>query len=199
MIKNIYFEDLVHHFSSLPGVGKKSAKIMANYIVNLDKEKATQFSKAIINAKDYLRFCDKCFNLTDSKLCSICSDQSRDSSIVMVVETYKDIQIIESATFFDGVFHVLGGLLNPLEGVTISKLKIDQLISRVNNEDIEEVIVALPSSLEGDSTALYISESLKPFNINVTRPVRGIPIGSDIEHTDEITLREAFAKRDNFE
>ena len=199
MVKNIYFEDLVQHFSSLPGVGKKSAKIMANYIVNLDKDRAYQFSQSIMDAKEHLRFCDRCFNLTDSEMCNICSNKERDQSLLMVVETYKDIQFIESATFFDGVYHVLGGLLNPLEGVTISKLKIEQLLKRVSEEDIDEVIVALPSSLEGDSTALYLSESLKPYNIAVTKPVRGIPVGSDIEHTDEITLKEAFSKRDKFE
>ncbi|MBN1969587.1 MAG: recombination protein RecR [Candidatus Delongbacteria bacterium] len=192
---NSYFEDLVLQFSRLPGIGKRSARSMANYIVTLDKAKALQFAEAVINAKEHLRFCEKCFNLTENRYCEICESNKRDSSLLMIVENYKDIQFIEEAGFFNGIYHVLGGLLNPLDGVTASMLKVSDLEKRFEHESFSELILGLPFSLEGDATSLYILDIFEYRGIKITRPVKGIPVGGDLSHSDTITIRESFLQR----
>ena len=187
-------EKLIEQFRKLPGIGYKSAVRMAFAVIDMDKESAEEFSKAIIDAKRKISVCSICGNISESEICHICASDSRDSNVICVVESVKDIIAIEKINEFNGKYHVLGGLISPSDGVGPEKLSIKDLLSRLN-ENVTEVIVATTPSIEGEATALYLSRLIKPLGISVSRLAYGIPAGGEIEYADELTLTRALEGR----
>lgn len=187
-------EQLVEQFRKLPGVGYKSAVRMAFCVIDMDKEAAGEFAGAILNAKEKITVCSVCHNISESDICPICSSDSRDTSVICVVEGVKDIIAIEKVNEYNGLYHVLGGLISPSDNIGPEKLSIKELISRLD-ENVKEVIVATTPSVEGEATALYLSRLIKPFGIKVTRLAYGIPAGGELEYTDELTLSRALEGR----
>lgn len=186
---------LINEFSKLPGIGKKTAERLAYYIIEVEKEEALKLSEAIEETKEKIKFCSKCFNLSEDDLCEICSDLKRDSKIVCVVERPKDIISIERTKEFEGVFHVLHGHISPMDGIGPDDIKLKELVKRVRDEKIHEVIVATNPNVEGEATSMYISKLLKFSDVKVTRLAHGIPIGGNLEYADEMTLSKAFEGR----
>jgi recombination protein RecR len=189
-------EEAVNQFSKLPGVGKKSALRYVMFLLKKDDSFSLELAKAISELKLKTTYCEKCHNITDSsRLCTICLNPKRDTQTICVVEDIKDVIAIENTLQYNGVYHVLGGVINPIEGIAPSDLKIETLLTRVQNESIKEVILALSSTVEGDTTAFYITKKLKEYPILVTTIARGIPVGGELEFTDEITLGRSILKR----
>ena len=188
-------EKLSEHFARLQGVGKKSAMRMAFSIIEFDDEVVADFANALLEAKQKIHECPVCGNLTDKDACSVCSDLSRDTSIICVVEDVKALLSIEKVREFRGVYHVLHGAISPVNGITPDKIRFRELIERVGTDDVSEVIIATNPTPDGEVTAMYISKYLKPLGVKVTRLAYGIPVGSDLEYTDEITLGRALDGR----
>ena len=186
---------LAEQFSRLQGIGRKSAMRMAFSVIELDDESAKAFADAIIEAKTKIHRCPVCGNLTDKDVCYICSDLSRDTGIICVVEDVKALMSIEKVREYKGVYHVLHGAISPVNGITPDKIGIKELIERVGQNDIREVIVATNPTQDGEVTAMYISKYLKPLGVKVTRLAYGIPVGADLEYADEITLGRAIEGR----
>jgi len=185
----------IEEFSKLPGIGRKTAQRLTLFLVKSDKEIAEKLADSILSLKTKLRLCEKCFNLSEDNLCSICSNPKRDNSILCIVEDINDVIAIEKSNEFNGIYHVLGGVLSPLSGVGADDLKIKELIRRFENENFKEIILALNPDTEGETTSLYLAKLIKPFGIKVTRIARGIPIGGDLEFTDEVTIGKAMLNR----
>ena len=195
-----YIETLQHlaeQFGKLQGVGKKTAMRMAFSLIELDAESAEEFANAIIDAKQRIHECPICGNLTDKELCAVCQDESRDKSVICVVEDVKALMSLEKVREFRGVYHVLGGVISPINNITPEKIRFAELIARINRDGAEEVIVATNPTPDGEVTAMYISRYLKPLGIKVTRLAYGIPVGSDLEYADEVTLGRALEGRQN--
>ena len=193
-----YIESLVklsEQFARLQGVGKKTAMRMAFSVIELDDEAAKEFANTIIEAKEKIHYCPICGNLTDKEQCSVCSDLMRDTSIICVVEDVKAVMSIEKVREYRGVYHVLHGAISPANGITPDKIRFKELIERVGTGDVEEVIIATKPTPDGEVTAMYISKYLKPLGVKVTRLAYGIPVGSELEYADEITLGRAIAGR----
>ena len=194
-------EKLAQCFRSLPGVGKKSAYRMAFSVLDMSKEKAEQFASAILEAKTNAKCCSICQNISETEVCHICSDQKRNHNLICVVENPRDVNAIEKISEYKGVFHVLYGVISPLDGKTPEMIKIKELVARVNNLCASsdpsqiEIILATNPSVEGDATAMYISRLLSPFGVKVSRLAYGIPVGGDLEYTDELTLFRALEGR----
>lgn len=188
-------DDLINHLTKLPGIGRKTAQRLAFYILNMPAEEARAMAAAIIDVKEKALFCSVCFNITDSDPCDICSSTSRDRGRVCVVEEPSNILAVERTRSFDGTYHVLLGALSPIDGITPDRLKINELVERVKAGGIEEVIMATNPNTKGEVTARYITEVLKPFGVRISRIAYGLPIGSDIEFADEVTLTKAFEGR----
>ncbi len=194
-------ERLAQAFRSLPGVGKKSSYRMAFSVLDMSQEKAEEFSRAILEVKKTTTHCSICQNISETEVCHICSDIKRDKKTVCVVENPRDVNAIERISEYTGTFHVLYGVISPLEGKTPEMIKIKELVSRVNNLCKEfdskeiEIIIATNPSTEGDATAMYISRLLSPFGVRVSRLAYGIPVGGDLEYTDEVTLFRALKGR----
>lgn len=186
---------LAEQFGRLSGVGRKTAIRMAFSVIELDVEAAQEFASAIIDAKQKIHECPICGNLTDKELCSVCEDEQRNKKLICVVEDVRAVMSIEKVREFNGVYHVLGGVISPINGITPDKIRFAELISRVNNDDVEEVIVATNPTPDGEVTAMYISKYLKPLGVKVTRLAYGVPVGSDLEYADEITLGRALEGR----
>lgn len=186
-------ERLIEYFRSLPGVGKKTAQRYAFYIIENNKEKAENFAKAIIDAKEKVKLCKECGNYSASEVCPIC--QRRNKQIICVVQEPKDIISMEKVKSFDGVYHVLFGCINPLENKGPNDIRIKELLARVSTNDVKEVIMATNPDVEGEATAMYVAKLLRPMGVKVTRLAQGIAMGSDIEFADEITLSKAIADR----
>lgn len=185
----------IDELSKLPGIGKKTAQRLALHIIKSDKESAEKLAKAIIDLKEKLTLCKKCYNLSEDELCDICKNPKRDQSIICVVEEVSDVIAIEKSHEFNGLYHVLGGVLSPLMGIGAENLRIKELINRFHDEDIKEVILALNPDTEGETTSLYLAKLIKPFGVKVTRIARGIPIGGDLEFADEATIGKAMLNR----
>lgn len=194
MTQNI-INDLINSLTKLPGIGRKTAQRLSFFILNMPDKEAKELVQAIINIKEKARFCSVCFNITDIDPCVFCSSPSRDKNLICVVEEPSNILAVEKTGIFKGVYHVLLGALSPSDGITPERLKIKELIHRIQTSGIEEVILATNPNTKGEITAHYIRESLKPFNIKVTRIAYGLPIGSDIEFADEVTLTKALEGR----
>lgn len=188
-------ENLITELTKLPGIGRKTAQRLAFFIVAMSEEAAKGISKAINEVKEKARFCNECFNITETEVCSICSSSSRDRSKLCVVEEPSNILVIERSKSFNGLYHVLLGALSPIDGFTPDRLKVNELIKRVGRNEIKEIIIATNPNTKGEMTAQYIREMLKPFNVKVTRIAYGLPIGGDIEFADEVTLSKALEGR----
>lgn len=188
-------ENLITELTKLPGIGRKSAQRLAFFILSMPSKDAKGIAEAIIDVKEKALFCSTCFNITDTDPCTICSDSSRDKSRICVVEEPSNIIAIERTRSFDGTYHVLLGALSPLDGITPDKLKIDELLKRVQSGGINEIILATNPNTKGEMTARYITEQIKPFSVSITRIAYGLPIGSDIEFADEVTLSKALEGR----
>lgn len=185
---------LIEELSKLPGIGAKSAGRLAFHIINMPKDQVESLSGAIISAKNNVRYCKECFTLTDNELCPICSSVKRNHKVIMVVENSRDLAAYEKTGKFDGVYHVLHGAISPLLGIGPADIKLKELMVRLE-KDVDEVIIATNSSLEGETTAMYISKLIKPTGIKVTRIASGVPVGGDIEYVDEVTLLRALEGR----
>jgi recombination protein RecR len=188
-------ENLISELTRLPGIGRKSAQRLAFFILSMPESEAMSIAEAIRKVKQTARFCSRCFNITDSDLCEVCSDESRDRSRIVVVEEPSNILVIERTKAFRCLYHVLLGALSPIDGVTPEKLKIRELAERVRTGGIQEVIVATNPNTKGEITAQYIKEVLQPLGVKVTRIAYGLPMGSDIEFADEVTLGKALEGR----
>ena len=186
---------LIEKFRSLDGVGKKSAMRMAFSILDMENSDAYDFAQAILDAKTQIGLCSVCQNLSSEEICPICGDEARDHSIVCVVEDYQAVIAFEKVKEFKGVYHVLHGTISPMRSIGPDQLKIKELLQRINNDDIKEVIVATNYTVEGEATAMYLSKILKPLDIKVTRLANGLPVGSDLEYADEVTLYRALLGR----
>ena len=186
---------LSEKFARLQGVGRKSATRMAFSVLELDEQEAVDFANAIINAKQNIHKCPICGNLTDKDVCYVCSDLSRDTSVICVVEDVKALMSIEKVREYKGIYHVLHGAISPVNGVSPDKITIKELITRVGEGEVREVIIATTPTQDGEVTAMYISKYLKPLGVKVTRLAYGIPVGSDLEYADEITLGRAIEGR----
>lgn len=185
---------LIEELSKLPGIGAKSAQRLAFHIINMPKEQVESLSSAIVLAKNNVRYCKECYTLTDNELCPICSSQKRNHKVIMVVENSRDLAAYEKTGKFEGVYHVLHGAISPLLGIGPGDIKLKELMVRLE-KDVDEVIIATNSSLEGETTAMYISKLIKPTGIKVTRIASGVPVGGDIEYVDEVTLLRALEGR----
>lgn len=194
-MKQGIIENLIVQLTKLPGIGRKTAQRLAFFILSMPEEDARGLSAAIIEVKERARFCKECFNITDSDLCFICDNASRDRSKLCVVEEPSNILVIERSKGFDGLYHVLLGALSPIDGFTPDRLKMNELIERVRKNSIQEIIIATNPNTKGEMTAQYIREILKPFPVKVTRIAYGLPIGGDIEFADEVTLGKALEGR----
>jgi recombination protein RecR len=188
-------ENLITKLSKLPGIGRKTAQKLAFFILTMPEEDAKGISRAIDEVREKARFCNQCFNITEKEVCGICSNTSRDKSKLCVVEEPSNILVIERSKSFNGLYHVLLGALSPIDGMSPDKLKINELAERVGRNEIKEIIVATNPNTKGEMTAQYIRELMKPFNVKVTRIAYGLPIGGDIEFTDEVTLGKAIEGR----
>lgn len=186
---------LVEQFASLPGIGRKTAQRLAFYILTLSKEQAKDFAEAVLDAHDKIRYCSVCKNYTDQEKCDICSDENRDRTTICVVEDAKDIAAFERSGEYRGLYHVLGGLISPMDGVGPDQLFIKELLSRVQDGESQEVIMATNPTVEGEATAMYLGKLLKPFGVKVSRLAYGIPVGSDLEYADDVTLFKALENR----
>lgn len=187
--------NLIDFFQRFPGIGPRSAQRIAFHLLKMPKHEVEKFAQAIITAKETIHYCDICFNMSATDPCEICSSNSRDNSIICVVAETKDLIAIEKTNEYKGKYHVLQGLISPMDGIGAEDIRIKELLQRVADTEIKEVILALSPSVEGEATALYLTKLLKPFNIKVSRIAFGIPIGSDIEFADEITLAKAIECR----
>jgi recombination protein RecR len=194
MEQNI-IEKLINELTKLPGIGRKTAQRLAFFILTMSEEDAKGISKAISEVKEKARFCNECFNITENEVCDICSNTVRDRSKLCVVEEPCNILVIERSKCFNGLYHVLLGALSPIDGMTPEKLKIKELIRRVEKNSLQEIIIATNPNTKGEMTAQYIRDILKPYNIKVTRIAYGLPIGGDIEFADEATLGKAIEGR----
>ena len=190
---------LIDELGRLPGIGPRSAQRLALHIIKSDEHDVTRLAQALVDAKQRVKFCSVCFNLTDSELCNICSDTKRNSSIVCVVEDSRDVVAIERTGEFRGRYHVLLGLLDPLQGVNPEHLKVRELLIRIKPEEISEVVVCTSNTTEGDITAMYLARLLSPVGVEVSRLASGLPVGGDIEFADEVTLGRAFGNRQRME
>ncbi len=188
-------ENLINQLTRLPGIGRKSAQRLAFFILSMPESEAMSIAEAIRTVKQTARFCNTCFNITDNEICEVCSDDSRDRSRIVVVEEPSNILVIERSGAFRCLYHVLLGALSPIDGVTPEKLKIKELADRVAAGGIQEVVVATNPNTKGEITAQYIKEVLAPLGVKVTRIAYGLPMGSDIEFADEVTLSKALAGR----
>lgn len=186
---------VIDELSKLPGIGKKTAQRLALHLFKTDEKTVDDLVTAIKNLKEKIRFCSRCFNLSENEICDVCSNPKRDSSILCVVEEASDVIAIEKTHEYNGIYHVLGGVLSPLSGITPDALKIKELLKRFENEDVKEVILAVNPDTEGETTSLYLAKLIKPIGIKVTRIARGIPIGGDLEFSDEATIGRAVTGR----
>jgi len=188
-------QDLIDALSRLPGVGPKSAQRIAFYLVQTDDDQAAELAKILLEAKERVRFCDTCGNVAEAELCNICRDPRRVKDAICVVEESKDVQAIEKTREFKGYYHVLGGAISPIDGIGPDNLRIRELMSRLNDPEIKEVIIATNPNLEGEATATYLARLLAPLGITVSRLASGLPVGGDLEYADEVTLGRAFEGR----
>ena len=189
-----HMNKLIEQLSRLPGVGAKSAQRLAFHIINMPKEEVEGLASAMTDAKAHIKYCKECFTLTDDEICPICANEKRDHSTIMVVEQTRDMAAYEKTGKYEGVYHVLHGAISPMLGIGPSDIKLKELMKRLEG-DVQEVIIATNSSLEGETTAMYISRLIKPTGIKVTRIASGVPVGGDLEYADELTLSKAIENR----
>ena len=190
-----HINKLIEEFSRLPGIGAKSAQRLAFHVLNMPMDQVQSLSSAILNAKANVQYCKCCYTLTDQEICPICNNPRRDHHVIMVVENTRDLAAYEKTGKFDGVYHVLHGAISPMLGIGPDDIKLKELMQRITEQDIQEVIIATNSSLEGETTAMYISKLIKPAGIKVSKIASGVPVGGDLEYIDEVTLLRALEGR----
>ena len=190
-----HINKLIEEFSRLPGIGAKSAQRLAFHVLNMPMDQVQSLSSAILNAKANVQYCKCCYTLTDQEICPICNNPRRDHHVIMVVENTRDLAAYEKTGKFDGVSHVLHGAISPMLGIGPDDIKLKELMQRITEQDIQEVIIATNSNLEGETTAMYISKLIKPAGIKVSRIASGVPVGGDLEYIDEVTLLRALEGR----
>ncbi len=189
-----HINKLIAELSVLPGIGNKSAQRLAFHIINMPQEGVERLADAMVTARANIRYCKHCYTLTDSEVCPVCADSSRNRKIIMVVENTRDLTAYEKTHHFDGVYHVLHGAINPSLGIGPNEIRLKELLQRLQH-DVDEVIIATNSSIEGETTAMYISKLIKPTGIKVTRIASGVPVGGELEYIDEVTLSRALEAR----
>lgn len=192
-------ESAVQEFSKLPGIGRKTALRLVLYMLRMEHDEVTRFTESLDRLKNEVKFCRVCHNISDQEVCPICSDDRRDASTICVVENIQDVMAVENTQQFTGLYHVLGGLISPMDGIGPSDLEIDSLVQRVAQGGIKEVILALSSTMEGDTTNFYIFRKLSAYDVKVTIIARGIAVGNELEYTDEVTLGRSIQNRVPFE
>jgi recombination protein RecR len=188
-------ENAVNEFAKLPGIGKKTALRLVLHLIKQDANEVAYFSDTIAKMRDEIKFCSRCHNISDTQLCNICSNHSRKQEIICVVENIRDVIAIESTQQFNGIYHVLGGIISPLDGVGPEQLNLDSLIHRISKENITEIIFALNPNIQGDTTIYYISKKLKGIPVKITTIARGIAFGGELEYADEMTLAKSISNR----
>lgn len=186
---------LTEHFERLPGIGKKSAQRLAYHVLNMPQEKALDFANSIVEAREKIKRCGVCQNLTDTEVCPICADEAREKQMICVVEDPKDVLAFERTKEYHGMYHVLHGLISPMDGVGPDQLAIKELLARLGSGEVKEIIMATNPTVEGEATAMYLSRLIKPLGVKVTRLAYGIPVGSNLEYADEVTLYRALEGR----
>jgi recombination protein RecR len=191
-------EKLIEEFSKFPGIGKKTAQRMAFFVLKQRQEESKALAQAILDVKSRVRYCSVCFNITEDDPCIICKDEKKDRSTICVVEEANDVVALERTSQYKGLYHVLGGVLSPLDGIGPEDLKVKELLSRLKDKQIKEVIIATNPSAEGEATAIYLSKLIKPLGVKVTRIARGLPAGGDLEYADQTTLANALEGRVEF-
>lgn len=194
-----YIDEVVNEFSKLPGIGKKTALRFALHLLRKNKDQSEKLGNAIINLSNNAKYCSTCYNISDTDVCNICSSESRDKSIICIVQDIKDIMAIENTGHFKGVYHVLGGLISPMDGVGPKDLNIEPMVERVANKEVIEIIIALSATMEGDTTAFYIFKKLKDVEVLISSIARGVAIGDELEYTDELTLGKSILNRVKYE
>ena len=187
--------NLISELAALPGIGEKSAQRLAFHLINMPAAKVDRLANSIVEAKHKVRYCGECFTLTDNEICPVCSNDKRDHSLIMVVENPRDLAAYEKTGKYRGVYHVLHGAISPMIGIGPNDIKLKELLERIKNGSVKEVIIATNSSLEGETTAMYISKLVKPLGVLVTRIASGVPVGGDLECIDEVTLLRALEGR----
>jgi recombination protein RecR len=192
-------EDAVAEFAKLPGVGQKTALRLVLHLLNRDKEEVQKFSSTISKLRNEIQFCQTCHNISDQPVCQICSSSKRDHSLICVVEDTRDVMAIENTSQFNGVYHVLGGLISPMDGIGPADLEVDTLVERLKDKTVSEIIFALSATMEGDTTIFYLHKRLKQFNISISTIARGIAFGGELEYVDEITLGRSIVTRVPYE
>lgn len=195
---SVYLENIINEFTKLPGVGSRTALRYALFLLSEDEKTSTQLADAIRQMRENIKLCKHCFSISDDDECEVCKDTKRNHSIVCVVENIRDVMAIENTNTYNGVYHVLGGIISPIEGISPNDIRIKELIERVSKENIEEIILALPTTMEGDTTCFYINKLVKNMNVKVTAIARGVSIGDNIEFADEITLGRSIIGRQPF-
>jgi recombination protein RecR len=188
-------ENAVNEFAKLPGIGKKTALRLVLHLIKKDIAEVSQFSEIIATMRNEIKFCSRCYNISDAALCNICSNSMRKKEMLCVVETIRDVIAIESTQQFNGIYHVLGGIISPLDGIGPEQLTIDALVDRIAKEEIEEIIFALSPTIQGDTTIYYISKKLKSVPVKITSIARGIAFGGELEYADEMTLAKSISNR----
>ncbi len=189
-----HINKLIEELAALPGIGNKSAQRLAFYMINMPKDKVNRLANAMIEAKENVQYCRECYTLTDREICPVCGNAKRNHKLIMVVENTRDLAAYEKTGKYEGVYHVLHGAISPMIGIGPGDIKLKELMERLQ-EEVEEVIIATNSSLEGETTAMYISKLIKPSGIKVTRIASGVPVGGDLEYIDEVTLLRALEGR----
>jgi recombination protein RecR len=189
-------ENAVNEVSKLPGIGKKTALRLVLHLLKRDEEDTQQLTESLINLRTKIQYCQRCHNISDTSVCSICISPVRDQGVVCVVQDTRDVLAIENTSQYNGLYHVLGGVIAPIEGIGPNDLNIESLTERLKNEEVKEIILALPATMEGDTTAFYLTKKLKQFpQVKITTIARGIPVGGELEYADEITLGRSIASR----
>lgn len=189
-----HINQLIAELASLPGIGEKSASRLAFHLINMPKAKVEKLARTILEAKEHVQYCQECYTLTDQEICPICANEKRDHSTIMVVENPRDLAAYEKTGKYEGIYHVLHGAISPMIGIGPGDIKLKELLQRLQKE-VREVIIATNSSLEGETTAMYISKLIKPTGVRVTRIASGVPVGGDLEYIDEVTLLRALEGR----
>ena len=192
-------ENAVQEIAQLPGIGRRTALRLALYLLKQPKDQTLSLSKSLNNLREFVMFCESCHNLSDQKLCEICSNLKRNKKILCVVEDIRDVMAIENTGQFQGIYHVLGGIISPMDGVGPKDLKIDSLVEKVKIGEVEEIIFALSATMEADTTNFYIYKLIQPYSVKTSTIARGIPVGDELEYTDEVTLGRSILARIPFE
>lgn len=190
-------ENAVEEIAKLPGIGKKTALRLALHLLKQEKEDVRNLGGSLVDLREHTKYCTTCFNISDSDTCAICASHKRDNAVICVVEDTRDVMAIENTSQYFGLYHVLGGVIMPIDGIGPTDLTIESLIARVavSENGVQEIILALPATMEGDTTAFYITKKLKPLGVKVTSIARGVPVGGELEYTDEITLGRSIMNR----